>query len=92
MDRLARRVRDDSTKEWFEVGRRPGNEWLVQGRAGGSGLLSTDGKLPDQALITGSRPADMSPGIGRLPVGESHVEEVTDSKIRLCDSHRLTLM
>ena len=92
MDRLARRARDDSTKEWFEVGRRPGNEWLVQGRAGGSGLLSTDGKLPDQALISGLRPADMSPGKEQLPVGEGHGEEVTESKIRLCGSRQLTLM
>jgi hypothetical protein len=75
-NRLARRVRDDSTTEWFEVGRKPDNEWLVQGRAGGSGLLSTDGKLPDQALIIGRRPADMSPGREHLPVGGSQYKEV----------------
>jgi hypothetical protein len=76
MDRLASRVRDDSTKEWFEVGRTPDNEWLVQGRAGGSGLLSTEGKLPDQALIIGWRLADMSPGREHLPVDGFKCKEV----------------
>ena len=65
-----RRVRDDSTKEWFEVEREFGHEWLVQGRAGGSDLLSTEGKLPDQALMIEPCSADMSPRREQLPVGD----------------------
>ncbi len=65
-----RRVRDDSTKEWFEDEREFGHEWLVQGRAGGSDLLSTEGKLPDQALMAEPCSADMSPRREQLPVGD----------------------
>ena len=57
--RLARRVVSEPASKGFEVGREFGDEWLVQGRAGGSDLLSTDGKLPDQALMTEPRSADM---------------------------------